>query len=105
MRDIAGTVACIDGNTFMVSDASGDVQSSPSTPVGLFAADTRFLSRWRLTVNGECMTALSVDDSQYFEVTFFAVPGAAVDYVEADVSAIQAQAHRSGPHRIADDFQ
>ncbi|WP_247669482.1 glycogen debranching N-terminal domain-containing protein [Micromonospora sp. H61] len=95
MRDIAGTVACIDGNTFMVSDASGDVQSSPSTPVGLFAADTRFLSRWRLTVNGECMTALSVDDSQYFEVTFFAVPGAAVDYVEADVSAIRRR--RIGP--------
>ncbi|MGC4838450.1 glycogen debranching N-terminal domain-containing protein [Micromonospora vinacea] len=95
MRDIAGTVACIDGNTFMVSDASGDVESSPSTPVGLFAADTRFLSRWRLTVNGECMTALSVDDSQYFEVTFFVVPGAAVDYVEADVSAIRRR--RIGP--------
>ncbi|MCG5440743.1 amylo-alpha-1,6-glucosidase [Micromonospora foliorum] len=95
MRDIAGTAACIDGNTFMVSDASGDVESSPSTPVGLFAADTRFLSRWRLTVNGECMTALSVDDSQYFEVTFFVVPGAAVDYVEADVSAIRRR--RIGP--------
>ncbi|MBQ1010966.1 amylo-alpha-1,6-glucosidase [Micromonospora sp. M51] len=92
---MAGTVACIDGNTFMVSDASGDVESSPSTPVGLFAADTRFLSRWRLTVDGECMTALSVDDSQYFEVTFFAVPGRAVDYVEADVSAIRRR--RIGP--------
>ncbi|MEH0932128.1 amylo-alpha-1,6-glucosidase [Micromonospora sp. CPCC 205558] len=95
MRDIVGTTACIDGNTFMVSDASGDVESSPSTPVGLFAADTRFLSRWRLTVDGECMTALSVDDSQYFEVTFFAVPGRAVDYVEADVSAIRRR--RIGP--------
>ncbi|MEU1587854.1 glycogen debranching N-terminal domain-containing protein [Micromonospora sp. NPDC005710] len=92
---MAGTVACIDGNTFMVSDASGDVESSPNTPVGLFAADTRFLSRWRLTVNGECMTALSVDDSQYFEITFFVVPGAAVDYVQADVSAIRRR--RVGP--------
>ncbi|MEU8421826.1 glycogen debranching N-terminal domain-containing protein [Micromonospora sp. NPDC048835] len=92
---MAGTVACIDGNTFMVSDASGDVESSPSTPVGLFAADTRFLSRWMLTVNGECMTALSVDDSQYFEVTFFVVPGGAVDYVQADVSAIRRR--RIGP--------
>ncbi|WP_274529404.1 amylo-alpha-1,6-glucosidase [Micromonospora cabrerizensis] len=95
MRDIAGTVACIDGNTFMVSDASGDVESSPATPVGLFAADTRFLSRWMLFVNGECMTALSVDDSQYYEVTFFVVPGAAVDYVEADLSAIRRR--RIGP--------
>ncbi|MFG2049888.1 glycogen debranching N-terminal domain-containing protein [Micromonospora sp. NPDC048935] len=90
-----GTVSCIDGNTFMVSDASGDVESSPATPVGLFAADTRFLSRWMLFVNGECMTALSVDDSQYYEVTFFVVPGAAVDYVQADVSAIRRR--RIGP--------
>ncbi|WP_406084479.1 glycogen debranching N-terminal domain-containing protein [Micromonospora zamorensis] len=95
MRDIAGTVACIDGNTFMVSDSSGDVESSPATPVGLFAADTRFLSRWMLFVNGECMTALSVDDSQYYEVTFFVVPGAAVDYVQADLSAIRRR--RIGP--------
>nr|WP_208745178.1 amylo-alpha-1,6-glucosidase [Micromonospora taraxaci] len=90
-----GTVACIDGNTFMVSDASGDVESSPAAPVGLFAADTRFLSRWMLFVNGECMTALSVDDSQYYEATFFVVPGAAVDYVQADVSAIRRR--RIGP--------
>ncbi|WP_435821901.1 amylo-alpha-1,6-glucosidase [Micromonospora taraxaci] len=95
MQDIQGTVACIDGNTFMVSDASGDVESSPAAPVGLFAADTRFISRWMLFVNGECMTALSVDDSQYYEATFFVVPGAAVDYVQADVSAIRRR--RIGP--------
>ncbi|MEV7328369.1 glycogen debranching N-terminal domain-containing protein [Micromonospora sp. NPDC093244] len=90
-----GTVSCIDGNTFIVSDASGDVEASASTPVGLFSADTRFLSRWVLTVNGERLTALSVDDSQYYEVTFFVVPGGAVDYVQADVSAIRRR--RIGP--------
>ncbi|MEU4399438.1 glycogen debranching N-terminal domain-containing protein [Micromonospora orduensis] len=90
-----GTVQCIDGNTFIVSDASGDVEASSSTPVGLFAADTRFLSHWVLTVNGERLTALSVDDSQYYEVTFFVVPGGAVDYVQADVSAIRRR--RIGP--------
>ncbi|MCX5064692.1 amylo-alpha-1,6-glucosidase [Micromonospora lupini] len=90
-----GTVSCIDGNTFIVSDASGDVESSSAAPVGLFAADTRFLSRWVLTVNGERMAALSVDDSQYYEVTFFVAPGGAVDYVEADVSGIRRR--RIGP--------
>ncbi|PWR12609.1 amylo-alpha-1,6-glucosidase [Micromonospora acroterricola] len=90
-----GTVSCIDGNTFLVSDASGDVESSSNTPVGLFAADTRFLSHWVLTVNGERLNALSVDDSQYYEVTFFVVPGGAVDYVQADVSAIRRR--RIGP--------
>ncbi|MGB2570990.1 glycogen debranching N-terminal domain-containing protein [Micromonospora citrea] len=90
-----GTVSCIDGNTFIVSDPSGDVDASPATPVGLFTADTRFLSRWILTINGERMTALSVDDSQYYEVAFFLVPGGQVDYVEADVSAIRRR--RIGP--------
>ncbi|MET8232095.1 glycogen debranching N-terminal domain-containing protein [Micromonospora sp. NPDC005298] len=90
-----GTVACIDGNTFIVSDASGDVEASSSAPVGLFAADTRFLSGWVLTVNGERLNALSVDDSQYYEITFFVVPGGAVDYVQADVSAIRRR--RIGP--------
>ncbi|KOX08631.1 glycogen debranching enzyme [Micromonospora profundi] len=89
MRDIPGTVSCLDGSTFIVSDASGDVESSSSAPVGLFTADTRFLSRWVLTVNGERLNALSVDDSKYYEATFFVVPGGAVDYVQADVSAIR----------------
>nr|WP_088979178.1 glycogen debranching N-terminal domain-containing protein [Micromonospora coxensis] len=90
-----GTVSCIDGNTFIVSDPSGDVDAAPATPVGLFTADTRYLSRWILTINGERMTALSVDDSQYYEVAFFLVPGGQVDYVEADVSAIRRR--RIGP--------
>ncbi|MFV2111074.1 glycogen debranching N-terminal domain-containing protein [Micromonospora sp. LOL_025] len=90
-----GTVSCIDGSTFIVSDSSGDVESSPATPVGLFAADSRFLSRWVLTVNGERLTALSVDDSQYYEAAFFVVPGGQTDYVEADVSAIRRR--RIGP--------
>ncbi|MER7894077.1 glycogen debranching N-terminal domain-containing protein [Micromonospora sp. NPDC094482] len=90
-----GTVSCLDGNTFIVSDASGDVESSSSTPVGLFAADTRYLSHWVLTINGERLNALSVDDMLYYEVTFFLVPGGAVDYVQADVSAIRRR--RLGP--------
>ncbi|MFG1890574.1 glycogen debranching N-terminal domain-containing protein [Micromonospora sp. NPDC049051] len=98
MKDIAGTVSCIDGNTFIVSDTSGDVAASAATPVGLFAADTRFLSRWVLTINGERLTALSVDDSQYYEVAFFVVPGGQVDYVQADVSAIRRR--RIGPDLV-----
>ncbi|WP_435824236.1 amylo-alpha-1,6-glucosidase [Micromonospora echinofusca] len=95
MRDIAGTVSCIDGNSFIVSDSSGDVDAAPATPAGLFAADTRFLSRWILTIGGERLTALSVDDSQYFEAAFFLVPGGQIDYVQADVSAIRRR--RIGP--------
>ena len=69
-----GLVKILDGNTFVVSDARGDIEASFTDPTGLFSFDTRFLSRWVLTVNGERMNPLSVDDLQYFETRFFLVP-------------------------------
>jgi N-terminal domain of (some) glycogen debranching enzymes len=42
-------VQILEGNTFVVSDSSGDIEASATNPTGLFAADTRFLSRWVLT--------------------------------------------------------
>ncbi|MEO3745623.1 glycogen debranching N-terminal domain-containing protein [Plantactinospora sp. B5E13] len=85
-------VSILDGNTFMVSDARGDVDPSPDFPAGLFAWDTRFLSKWVLTVDGERLNALSVDDLQYFESRFFLVPGEPTHYVDAKTSVIR---HRS----------
>ena len=46
-------VRILDGNTFVVSDERGDIEASPTDPTGLFSFDTRFLSRWVLTVDGE----------------------------------------------------
>jgi hypothetical protein len=60
-------VTILDGNTFVVSDSCGDIEASLTDPTGLFSFDTRFLSRWILTVNGEGLNPLSVDDLQYFE--------------------------------------
>src|SRR5579862_2931147 len=68
-------VEILNGNTFVVSDARGDIEASLADPTGLFSFDTRFLSRWMLTVNGERLTSLSTDDLQYFEARFFLVPG------------------------------
>ncbi|MGC4748228.1 glycogen debranching N-terminal domain-containing protein [Micromonospora sp. DT201] len=85
-------VHVIAGNVFAVSDAQGDIEVDPQTPVGLFALDTRFLSHWVLTIDGERINALSRDDMTYFETRFFLVPGAASHYVDADVSIIR---HRS----------
>ncbi len=43
-------IAVLEGRTFMYSDSVGDV---PKGSIGgLVHADTRFLSRWALTVNG-----------------------------------------------------
>ena len=52
-------VQILDGNTFVVSDTQGDIEASATDPTGLFSFDTRFLSRWVLTLNGERLTALS----------------------------------------------
>ena len=40
-----GLVKILDGNTFVVSDASGDIEASLTDPTGLFSFDTRFLSQ------------------------------------------------------------
>ncbi|HEY0696216.1 MAG TPA: glycogen debranching N-terminal domain-containing protein, partial [Micromonospora sp.] len=82
-------VRILHGNTFVVSDRNGDIAASPDFPTGLFSFDTRFLSKWQLTVNGERLQVLSIDDLQYFETRFFLVPGKPTHYVDADLSVIR----------------
>ena len=86
------TVRILDGNTFVVSEDTGDIEATPSEPTGLFSIDTRFLSRWVLTVNGGRLNALSYDDLQYYEARFFLVPGVATHYIDAKLSVIRERA-------------
>jgi glycogen debranching enzyme len=89
-------VSVLDGNTFVVSDARGDIDASPSDPTGLFSHDTRFLSKWVLTVDGKRLTALSTDDLRYFEARFFLVPGTGTVYVDSKQSVIRQRAVGEG---------
>ncbi|MEQ4301470.1 glycogen debranching N-terminal domain-containing protein [Plantactinospora sp. B6F1] len=82
-------VSILDGNTFVVSDDRGDIDPSPTFPTGFFSFDTRFLSKWELTVDGNRLSVLSVDDLQYFESQFFLVPGEPTHYVDAKLSIIR----------------
>ncbi len=91
-----GFVKILDGNTFVVSDARGDIEASLTDPTGLFSFDTRFLSKWVLTVNGERLNALSTDDLQYFEAQFFLVLGTGTVYVDADLSVIRRRTVAAG---------
>ena len=91
-----GLVKILDGNTFVVSDAAGDIEASLTDPTGLFSFDTRFLSRWVLTVNGQRLNALSTDDLQYFETRFFLVPGTGTVYIDAKLSVIRQRAVGEG---------
>jgi glycogen debranching enzyme len=91
-----GLVKILDGNTFVVSDFRGDIEASLTDPTGLFSFDTRFLSEWVLTVNGQRLTPLSTDDLEYFETRFFLVPGTGTVYVDSKLSVIRRRAVGNG---------
>jgi len=91
-------VRILEGNTFVVSDKRGDIEASATDPAGLFSFDTRFLSRWVLTVNGQRLNPLSTDDLHYFEARFFLVPGTGTVYVDAKLSVIRVRAVGDGFH-------
>ena len=82
----------------MVSDRRGDIEASSTDTTGLFSFDTRFLSEWVLTVNGQRLNALSTDDLQYFQSRFFLVPGTGTVYVDSKLSVIRTRAVADGFH-------
>ena len=92
----ADLVQILDGNTFVVSDARGDIEASLTDPTGLFSFDTRFLSKWVLKIADERLSPLSVDNLQYFEARFFLIRGTGTVYVDAKLSVIRQRAVGDG---------
>jgi glycogen debranching enzyme len=91
-------ISILEGNTFVVSDRRGDVDASPTDTHGLFHNDTRFLSRWILTVDGQRPNVLSVDSLNYFATQFFLVPGTGTVYVDSPLSIVRQRAVGQGFH-------
>jgi glycogen debranching enzyme len=58
----------LEGSTFCICDARGDIWQETG---GFFSADTRFLSLFRLTVNGETPLLLSSGKVEYFSAAFY----------------------------------
>src|SRR3977135_1452442 len=58
----------LEGSTFCICDELGGVRE---TTHGLFADDTRFLSRLRLTIDGKRPLLLSSGTVDYFAAAFF----------------------------------
>ena len=58
----------LEGSTFCICDERGDVSE---TTHGLFAEDTRFLSKFQLTIDGERPQLLSSGTVEYFSAAFF----------------------------------
>ncbi|HEY8947162.1 MAG TPA: glycogen debranching N-terminal domain-containing protein [Polyangiaceae bacterium] len=83
------TVSILDGNRFAVSDARGDMDANPLRNHGFFANDTRFLSRWILTVDGQRPAPLSRDDLAYYKVQFFLAATSGTIYVDSKLSVVR----------------
>ncbi len=94
----AETVSSLQGSTFVVSDRAGDVDASPSEPQGLFFQDTRFLSRWKLAVDGDALAPLSTDDVHYSFTQFFLVRGTGTVYSDASISVLRQRLVGDGFH-------
>jgi hypothetical protein len=58
----------LEGSTFCISDERGDISEQTG---GFFARDTRFLSVFRLTLNGEAPVLLSSGKVDYFSAAFY----------------------------------
>jgi glycogen debranching enzyme len=68
---MSADVTLIDGSTFAISGAGGDITDS-SAVRGMFVQDVRVLSRWRLTIDGKAPERLSTIAGEPFEANFIA---------------------------------
>lgn len=62
-------VAILEGRTFLFSDAIGDVP--PESVGGLLHDDTRFVSKWELTIDGVPLSLLKSKTVDYYSAAFF----------------------------------
>jgi hypothetical protein len=92
------TVSIMDGNEFVVSDARGDIEHSPTDTLGLFRDDTRFLSRWVLTINNLRPKLLSIDDLAYYRVNFFLALATGTIYLDSRLSVQRQRSVGDGFH-------
>jgi glycogen debranching enzyme len=63
-----GTVTLVEGSSFCISSANGDIH--PEYPHGVFFEDTRILSRWNLTVNGDPLEPLAAKTKEPYRALF-----------------------------------
>ena len=86
---MSDTISILDGNSFVVSNRQGDLDATPSDTHGFFLNDTRYLSRWVLTINGLRPTLLSVDDTAYYRVQHFLALATGATYIDSHLTVIR----------------
>ncbi|MDQ0864579.1 amylo-alpha-1,6-glucosidase [Arthrobacter globiformis] len=63
-----GAVTLVEGSSFCISLPNGDIE--PSYPHGVFVQDTRILSSWTLTVNGQRLEPLAAETKEPYRALF-----------------------------------
>ncbi len=63
-----GSVTLVEGSSFCISSPNGDIQ--PSHPHGVFVQDTRILSSWGLTINGQSLEPLAAETKEPYRALF-----------------------------------
>ncbi|RDV12752.1 amylo-alpha-1,6-glucosidase [Arthrobacter sp. RT-1] len=64
----AGTNTLVEGSSFCISLANGDMH--PEHPHGVFHEDTRIVSRWNLAVNGQPLEPLTAETKEPYRALF-----------------------------------
>ncbi len=83
------SISILDGSTFLVSSANGDIDARPDQPHGLFYKDMRHLSKWKLTIKGIPLDVLSTDTIEYYYAQHFCVPPTGTIYSNPTISVVR----------------
>lgn len=86
---MSDTISILDGNHFVVTNRQGDMEATPTVNHGLFLNDTRYLSRWVMTINGIRPTVLTVDETAYYRVQHFLALAAGATYIDSNVTVVR----------------
>ncbi|WP_427136318.1 glycogen debranching N-terminal domain-containing protein [Pseudarthrobacter sp. S9] len=63
-----GAVTLVEGSSFCISLPNGDIR--PGHPHGVFVQDTRILSCWSLTINGQSLEPLAAETKEPYRALF-----------------------------------
>lgn len=64
----AGAVTLVEGSSFCIAMANGDIHREHSH--GLFVRDARILSGWSLTINGQALEPLTAETKEPYRAVF-----------------------------------
>ena len=95
---MADSISILEGNHFVVSNRQGDLEATPTVNHGLFLNDTRYLSRWILTINGLRPQVLSIDDTAYYCVQHFLALATGAVYIDSHLTVVRSRHIGDGFH-------